>query len=174
VTVLDDIARLARRVTGDFRFERVWPAVVERVGADGLVDVLPDDAEMRGSGLQGVPMATIDPATQLAPEPGCRCLLGFRDGDPRKPTIVAWEYAQDSATVRLAGGIARVARKGDVIDVLLPMGTPTAVSGVAAGVQTPPLPASPVTVPPTPVTGTVTLATKVYAQPIGGAPRVKA
>lgn len=173
MSALDDFGRMVRRVLGDLRFERLYPAVVTRVSGD-LADVMPDDPTMRGQGLQGVPMPTIDPSTQLVPEAGCRCLLGFLDGNPQRPAIVAWEYAQDSATVRLDGGSAGVARKGDLIDVLLPIGTPTPVSGMAAGVQTPPLPASPVTIPPSPFSGTATLTSQVRAQPIGGAAKVKA
>lgn len=172
MSIFDDLAIIARRVTGDMTYERLYAAEVVRVAGD-LADVLPDDPRVRGRGLQGVLMPTIDPTTELAPEPGCRCLLGFREGDSRRPYIAAWEYAADSATVRIDGGVGSVARKGDLIDVLLPVGIPTAVSGIAQGIQLP-TPQTPVTVPPTPFTATVTLMQSLRASPIGGAPAVKA
>lgn len=160
MTILDDMARLARRVTGDFRFERLYPATVERVTGD-LVDVLPDDPVMRGTGLQGVPMPTIDPTTDLLPEPGCRCLLGFQEGDPRRPAIMAWEYAPNTATVRLDGGVAGVARKGDLVDVLLAVGA-VPITGTAY------IPA------PTPFVGTATITETVRGTIIYGTQKVKA
>jgi hypothetical protein len=172
VTILGDIAAIVRRVTGDYTYDRAYPAVVQRVGADA-VDVLPDDPTVQGLGLQSVPMPTIDPTTQLVPEPGCRCLLAFAGGDPRRPYISAWEYAQDSATVRLDGGSGAVARKGDLIDVIL--GATTPIAGMAGGTTVVPGTPPVVTViPQASFTATATIVGPVRATPIGGAPKVKA
>lgn len=138
------LERIIRAVTGDLRFERTYAATVERA-ADDFVDVLPDDDFVRGLGLQRIPTPTIDPTTQLLPEPGCRCLLAFASGDPQQPRIVAWEYAQDSATIRLDGGAAAVARKGDLVDVYLTAAS-TAVAGILNGAIT--VPGAPPTVVP--------------------------
>lgn len=160
MSVLDDIEAIVRRVTSDFRYERLYPAEVVRVAGD-LVDVLPDDPAVRGRGLQGVPMPTMDPTTELLPEPGCRCLLGFMEGNPQRPYIAAWEFAQNSATVRLNGGSAGLARKGDIVDVLITPGVVT-VTGTAY------LPA------PVPFTGTATLAEAPQGVIIGGVAAVRA
>lgn len=177
MSLRDDIARIVRAVLGDMTFERTYTANVELV-SDDFVDVLPDDPKVRGIGLQRVPMPTIDPTTELVPAPGCRCLLAFAAGDPRKPYIAAWEYAQGSATVHLDGGAASVARKGDVIDVYLSPLTPiagTMTATIQSPNPSPPPPTIPTTVPGgTPFAGLATIAAPVRAVIIGGAARVKA
>lgn len=173
MSALDDIARIVRAVTGDYRYERSYQATVERVNSDDTVDVLPDDASVRGVGLQRVPVALTDPTTTARPEAGCRCLLSFLEGDPRRPCITAWEYAQNSATVQLDDGAAGIARKGDLIDVELSASTP--VAGILNGSYT--IPGSPPTVVQVvngQLTGTATIATPVRAVIIGGAASVKA
>lgn len=172
MSLLEDLAVIVRRVTGDYRFERTYAATVERAD-DDAVDVMPDDSSIAGNGLQRIPMPTIDPTTRLAPEPGCRCLLAFREGKPSQPYIAAWEYAPNSATVMLDGGSAPIARKGDLIELILSAATP--IAGSAGGtVIIPGTPPTPVIVPPAPFTATATIAAPVYATPIGGAPKVKA
>ena len=170
MSALANIARIIRHAVGDYRFERSYPCQVVRSYDGGAVDVLPDDAVMRGIGMQTVPATSVAPATFARAESGCRCLLTFSSGDPRKPTITAWDYAQDSATLYLDGGVAAVARKGDLVDVLLSAATP--ISGIVAGtVATSP---SPTTVAAVPFTGTAAIATPVRCAIIGGAPTIKA
>lgn len=166
----DSLERIVRALTGDFRFERVYPAVVERVG-DDAVDVMPDDAVVRGMGLQRIPMPTIDPTTQLVPEPGCRCLLGFVQGDPKQPTIVAWEYAKGSASVRLDGGERPIARKGDLVEVVV--GATLSIAGTASGATTAPGPVV-TPVPLAPFSFVATMSGPVYGSPTTGAAKVKA
>lgn len=173
MSLLDDLERIVRAVVGDLRFERTWSSTIERDNGDGTADVLPDSPLMRGLGLQRVPLPTIDPTTEIAPAQGCRCLLGFLEGDPRQPVIVAWEFAAGSATVRLDGGTAGLARKGDLVDVMLSSQSP--VQGIVNGSYT--IPGSPPTVVPIvngQFSGYATIAQTVRARIIGGAQRVKA
>ncbi len=172
------LARFVRHVVGDYRFERSYPAVVERANDDGSVDVLPEPTTMRGIGLQRVPTALSDPETRVIAEPGARCLLAFRAGDPQQPYIAAWEYAQDSATIQLAGGSAAVARKGDLVEISFSAASPIAGT-MTATVSTPnPSPPPPEILTPvapgTPFTGTVVGLGTVQAVVVGGAPKLKA
>lgn len=175
---LESIRRIVRHAVGDYRYERSYPCVVERTYEGGDVDVLPDDLVMRGIGLQHVPAPSVAPSTFAIAGPGTRCLLSFANGDPSKPQITAWEYAQDTATVRLDGGSASVARKGDLVDVLLSPVTP--ISGLlSATIKTPnpsPPPATITTPVPggTPFTGFATIPGPVQGAIIGGAAKVKA
>lgn len=170
MSVLEDLVRIVRHAVGDYRFERSYPCQVVRSYDGGAVDVLPDDDVLRGIGLQTVPAGSVAPATFGRAEPGCRCLLTFSSGDPRRPTITAWEYAKDSATVYLDGAVAAVARKGDLVDVLLSAATP--ISGIVAGtVDTSP---SPTPVAAVPFSGTAAISTPVRCAIIGGAPTIKA
>lgn len=177
MSIRDDLARLARHAVGDYRYERFYPCQVVRSYDGGAVDVLPDDDVVRGIGLQSVPAASVAPATFARAEPGCRCLLTFRSGDPRQPAITAWEYAEDSATVYLDGGVAAVARKGDLVDVYLSNVGPSfsPIRGIVSGEVT--TPGSPPTVTPVAAvqfTGTASISTPVRGVIIGGAPKIKA
>lgn len=167
----EDFARIVRHAVGDYRYERSYPCQVVRSYDGGSVDVLPDDDVVRGIGMQAIPAASVAPATFARAEPGCRCLLTFRSGDPRQPQITAWEYAQDSATIYLDGGVAAVARKGDLVDVLLSAATP--IRGIVVGEVTAP---GPVVTPVAAVqfTGTAALSSPVRGAILGGAPKLKA
>ncbi len=172
------IAAIVRYVMRDTTFHRLYRAIVERTNADHTVDVLPEDETIRGIGLQHVPVRVGIAASVVSAEPGLLCLLGFEGGDPQRPYIAAWEYRQRSAIVKLDGGDAAVARKGDAIRVLTVPAM--AVSGVCGGTvdtpnASPPPPTVPVpVVPGTPFVGVVTIATPVTATPIGGARKVLA
>lgn len=171
--VRDSIARLVRHVMRDVVFLRRYPSTVTTQHDDGTVDVEPDDAVVRGQGLQRVPIRTGVAGASARVDAGARCVLAFDDGDPAKPCIVEWQYAKGDAVVSLDGGGSSVARRGDLIDVLVQ--SPTPIAGIATGTVTiPGAPPTIVPVPPTPFVGTATLALPVIAQPIGGAPKVLA
>lgn len=178
MTPLEALDRFVRHVLGEYRYERSYPSVVERSYDGGDVDVLPDDDVVKGIGLQRVPAPSIAPSTFARAEAGARCLLAFAEGNPRKPQIIAWEYAQDSATVQLDGGTTSVARKGDLVDVLLSASTP--IAGVMSATISTPNPSPPPATVDTPVpsgtpfTGLAVIPLPVRGAIIGGAPKVKA
>jgi len=167
------LARFVRWVMRDTTYHRRYSATVERDRGDGTFDIIPDDQAMRGTGLQAVPDRVGVAGAEVRVEPGTRCLVTFADGDPSKPVIVAWEFKRGSATISFDGGEAAVARKGDLVDVLLD--TPTPIAGIVQGTVLPPQPGPPpFTLAPTPFTGTATLSGPVRAVIVGGAKRVKA
>jgi len=172
------IERIVRAVLGDAVYLRSYGVEVQAQHDDGTVDVLADAVELRGQGLQRVPVLASPAGTSSRVEPGTRGLLSFADGDPRKPRIVAWAYEQGSAVVSLDGGAAGVARNGDLIELYLSPAAP--ISGVITGIvqatnPSPPPPTIPTPLAPgTQFTGFATLGAPVRGRVFGGAARVKA
>jgi hypothetical protein len=167
-------ARAVRWVMRDVTYHRLYAARVVFQHADGTVDVEPEDEAMRGQGLQQVPVLVGLPGTDVRVEQGSRCLVGFENGDPALPRIMAWSYDANSATIGLAEGAAPAARAGDTVEGLIT--PPIVVQAVIAGTMQVPDPDEPgefieVTVPatafdppgltvlsfgdPTPVTGVI-------------------
>lgn len=170
------LERIVRQLVGDFRFERRWPCTVVAALADNEVEIEPDDEAIRGRGLSRVPVRSGIAGAGSRAEPGARCLLAFDDGDPRKPVVVAWEWAKGSGTVKLDGGSASVARNGDLVEVMVSKLAP--INAMVDGVVTLPngvtLPTSVPGVGGTTFTGTITVPGKIYGRILGGARRVKA
>lgn len=106
--------------------------------------------------MQRVPKAAGIAADQSLVSPGTRCLVGFANGDPRHPTVLAFEYRQGTAVVRLDDGAAGLARVGDTVRVAT---TPALqVSATIQGTNTVPgAPPVVTTIPPTPFVGTLTI-----------------
>lgn len=167
--------RLILAATRDNPYLRAYGVEVEAQHDDGSVDVLPDAVDIRGLGLQHVPVLVSPAGTSSRVKPGTRGLLRFADGDPRKPRIVAWAYLQASAVVSLDGGHAGVARNGDLVELLLSSPT-TPVAGVVSGTVT--VPGTPPTTVPVPVgtqfSGVATMSAAVQGRIFGGAARVRA
>jgi len=171
------LARFIRRVMRDTAFHGIYPATLEVDRGDGTVDILPDNA-FRGVGFAKIPVLKGIAGTTENVAVGTRCLFAFANGSPSAPRVVAWEYKQGSATVRLDGGTASIARQGDVVKMaggpgFVVMGT---ISGTMNVTNPSPPPATiPTPMPPgTNFVGTVTLPPYLYGQIQKGARRVKA
>jgi hypothetical protein len=144
------LARFIRWVMRDVTFHVHYPATVEVTRADGSIDVTPDDEKIRGLGLPPLRAQPGLPGTEVRALKGARCLVGFRNGDPRAPYISAWSTG-GLQLVSIDGGGAGVSGLADVVDVLIPESL--TVNGVVSGVATPPPPAVPVPVPAAPFVG---------------------
>jgi len=168
------LERFVRWVMRDTRYHRLYAASVELDHGNDTFDVRLDDPEMAGQGFVRVPVAYgLAGSSSRVARGGC--LLGFNGGDPKQPRIKAWAFEVGSAVVKLAGGEASVARKGDLIRISVGPG-PIPVSGIAAGDVTNPSPPPP-TVPLPPAAqfiGVAVVAEPVYGKIIAGARRVKA
>jgi hypothetical protein len=81
--------RLVARHMGRLPYHALWPARV--VGQDnaGNLELVPDDAAMPGE--VGVPIRLGLPGCEVKVKPGTRVLLGYEQGDPRKPYASLWE-----------------------------------------------------------------------------------
>jgi len=103
-----------------------WPSVVVQQSADGLLELRPDDESMPP--LVGVPIRLGIPGASVKVASGSRVLLGFEQGDPRKPVAELWdastatELRLNGATIILNGGSASVARVGDSVSATPSMG----------------------------------------------------
>lgn len=172
------IERIVRGAIGNSTYLRSFGVEVQAQHADGSVDVLADSDELRGEGLQRVPVMVSPAGTRVIVEPGTRGLLRFADGDPRKPRIVAWEYRKSSAVVSLDGGGAGVARNGDLVEFYLSASTP--IAGVMTGTLTSPNPGAPPPTITTPVpagsafSGVAVITGPIRGRIFGGAARVRA
>lgn len=133
--------RIIAHVMRDRVYLRSYECAVEAQNADGSVDLLPDSDEIRGTGLQSVPIYHGLPGVTVRVVPGARVLLQFVGGDPSKPYASLWRSG-DIEEISFNGGQSPVARQGDPVAVYWPaklsftgaiVGTP---SGTITGVMT--------------------------------------
>ena len=154
----DAIKRIIDYVVRERIYLRSYECTVEAQNDDGTVDLLPDDAAVRGTGLQSVPIYHGLPAVTVRVVPGARVLLQFVRGDPSKPYASLWRSG-DIEEISFNGGQAPVARQGDPVAVYWPA-TATIVGTIVA--------------PSGAFTGTLTLGTQSAGVIQSGAARVKA
>lgn len=112
--LFESIARVVRLIVGDVRYLRQYPCRVQ--GQDGMtLDLLPDDAEMRGpGGLQGVPLRVGLPGFTVQLKVGTRVLLGYDEGNPSKPYASLFDPGSVNG-IQFADGTQYIARQGDLI-----------------------------------------------------------
>jgi hypothetical protein len=132
---------------------------VERDHGDGTLDLLPDDPRVRGTGLSRVPIRHGLPGVTVRVVTGSRVLLGFVEGDPRKPYASLWQPGSIEE-VSFDGGTAGVARIGDIVVCSWPASLPFTgtLTGAVSGT----------------ITGTLTIATQSSGNIQTGAARVHA
>jgi len=94
-------------------YHALYPCTVAGQGAGGGLELLPDDARMRGAGLGDVPIRTGAPGYVYAVPVKSRVLLGFEAGDPSRPYASLWESATGVDTLTFDGGSESVARTND-------------------------------------------------------------
>ena len=73
-------------------YSRVYPCEVVKRNADGTLQLLPDDGEVRGAGLNNVPITPGLPGCNVNVPEGARCYLEFAAGDPSRPRVTAWDH----------------------------------------------------------------------------------
>jgi hypothetical protein len=71
------------------RYSRSYSARVVKQNGDGTLQVLPDDAQFKGSGVDQVKIRLGVPGTATVPK-GARVELQFEGGDPQKPIATAF------------------------------------------------------------------------------------
>lgn len=153
--IREALERIIAHVTRDRVYLRSYECTVEQQNADDTLDLIPDDASIRGTGLQSVPIYHGLPAVRVRVSPGARVLLQFVGGDPTKPYASLWRSG-DIEEILFNGGSAPIARQGDAVAIYWPE---VLVSGTAGGVA---------------VTGTVTIGTQSAGVIQTGASKVKA
>lgn len=114
---VDNFKRLVRWAMSDvIHYWRMYPCEVVGQAADGSLDLMPDDESIRGNGLQGVPLKVGLPGFRVKVPNGSRIMLGYENGDPKRPYAVAWEPGSVTE-ITFDGGTQAVARKGDTVRV---------------------------------------------------------
>lgn len=150
------LERIIEAIVGDRTYLRSYECTVERQADDGSLDLLPDDARIRGTGLSGVPIYHGLPGVTVRVRQGARVLLQFVGGDPTKPYASLWRSG-DIEEISFNGGQAPIARQGDPVAVYWPASV--TVAGTVDGNA---------------FTGTLTIATQGAGVIQSGASRTKA
>lgn len=84
------LERLVRWVMRDTVYLGQYACQVISQGADGTLDLLPEDPRIRADGLQSVPIRHGLPGVRVTVPPGVRVLVGFENGDARQPYASLW------------------------------------------------------------------------------------
>ena len=150
------LARFIRWVMRDTRYHALYACTVESQAADGSLDLTPDDEELRGTGMQAVPIRHGLPGVRVKVKRGARLLVGFEAGDPTRPFASLWEPGAIEE-ISIDGGDQPVTRKGDPVTVFWPPSV-TVVGTTPAG----------------PFTGTMTITSAASGLVDDGAPNFKA
>ena len=80
-------------------YTKRYPCKVVTQNADGTVDVLPDDAELRGHGLGHCAIYVGLPGTVLKVPQGAECLVAFAAGDPTRAYVDAWRMGTPFSSI---------------------------------------------------------------------------
>lgn len=112
--VRDAIERTIRRATARLPFSAgsLYRVVVQR--ADGLLEVVPDDA-LAGLPNLVVPLMLSIPGSVRVPQ-SARVLVEYADGNPSRPYASLFE-TQAIDEVKIGGGAKRIARAGDRVSL---------------------------------------------------------
>ena len=106
-TASDSLKKFIRYVTRDTTYHKHYGCTVQ--GQSGqTVDLLPNDPDMRGSGLNGVPIYNGLPGVTAQVAPGSDAILFYEDGDPTKPR--AKIVSEKHISVSFNDGLMPIAR----------------------------------------------------------------
>jgi len=90
-----------------------WPCSVVSQAGDGALELLPDDADIRGGGLDKVYIWHGQPGYETTVPAGARCLVGFQGGDPKRPYVSEWLSGTAVTEIEFDGGSENTARTND-------------------------------------------------------------
>ncbi len=124
------VQRIMRRVD----YFALYPArVVSQSGSDLTLDVQPDRDTIPP--MSKVPIRTFAPDIEIRLSPGARVLVGFEEGDPRKPYAALWQSGA-LTSIAIGGSTDAAALAALVLDRLTAIKTSFDLhthSGVTAG-----------------------------------------
>lgn len=124
------VGKFVRKVLRWVPFVRMFPArVVSQAANAGPVDVLPDDAEIKGTGFQGIQLRHGLPGWKVKVPAGARVRLCFDAADAARPFAALWD---EGSVTELAfdGGTKAVARVDDTVNAGRLFAVTQTVSGV--------------------------------------------
>ncbi len=136
-SVRDALQAALGRVEKAIQFSRMYRARVASQNADGTLQLVPDDEEMKGRGLDKVPIRNGLPGFVVKVLPGARVMFGFNGANPDDPYVAHFDEDGSSNLTSIEykknGLSAPLARVGDAVAAYIPY-TPVPVPG------SPPLP----------------------------------
>lgn len=93
------MSRFLEPVRTEIDYSRRYPCEVVTQNADGTVQVMPDDAAIKGRGLDRCTIYVGLPGTVVKVPHGARCLVAFAAGDPSRPYIDGWAMGTDFESI---------------------------------------------------------------------------
>ena len=115
-------------------YSRTYPSTVVTQNGDGTLQLRPDSDDVRGAGLDRVPVRLGMPGFRARVQAGARVRLAFDDGDPSRPYAALWDESSGNVTSVefIPDGVGSpLCRVGDQGQATLPMGLP--VTGLVSG-----------------------------------------
>lgn len=94
--VKEGLLKLIDGQTRRIDYLALYPCKVATQNADGTLELQPDSAAMPQ--LSKVPIRLGVPGVKVKVTAGCRVLLGFEGGDPRRPAAFLWEFNGSTLT----------------------------------------------------------------------------
>jgi hypothetical protein len=118
-SVASSLNRFLGKIRQQIDYSRQYPGRVSKQNADGTLQVVTDDAKVKGSGLDRVTYYVGLPGSKVKVSSGQRVLIAFEAGDPDKPYVAAWQGGA-ALEVTIAGPTGLpAARQGDLVAVTL-------------------------------------------------------
>jgi hypothetical protein len=124
-SVSSSLNRFLKGIRRQVDYSRDYPGRVSKQNADGTLQIVPDDAKVKGSGLDNVPYYVGIPGAKVKVNAGQRVLLAFEAGDPSRPYVAGWQSGGQALEVAIGGAPLPSARQGDMIMLTIP-GIPAA------------------------------------------------
>lgn len=95
------VAAVRKITESPINYSQWYPSKVIQQDPDGSLHLLPDDARVRGSGMQKVPLKTGIPGLSVKVQPGTYVRLFFENGNPGSPSAALWDHASGVIEVQL-------------------------------------------------------------------------
>lgn len=108
------LEKFIRWVMRDATFLGQYVCTVQGQDADGLLSLMPDDEKVKGKGLPPVPIKVGLPGFKVKVPNGARVLLGWENGDPKKPYAALFD-PNSVIEIQFADGTQAISRQGDLV-----------------------------------------------------------
>jgi len=100
--VSEDMAAFVETLVGNrIDYSRWYPAKVLKQAGDGSLELLPDAAKLRGTGLTRVPIRHGIPGVHVTVPAGGKVLLFFESGDPKLPAAALWPDGSSCQQIKI-------------------------------------------------------------------------
>jgi hypothetical protein len=107
------LERVLGRLRRSVAMAQTYPARVVSQRPDGTLELVPDDEQLKGAGLDRVPIRYGLPGCSAKVPPGTRVRVGFDGGDASRPFALGWD-AGEFTELTLGNGVLPNARQGDM------------------------------------------------------------